>query len=97
MEPLEFTWDPDKAHRNIQVHSISFEEARTVFWDEDGILISDLEHSYNEERFLLLGMSTQSRLLVVVHCYRESETIIRLISARKATRHEEIAYARRWL
>lgn len=97
MEPLEFTWDHAKALRNIQIHSVSFEEARTVFWDDDAILISDFEHSYGEERFLLLGISLKPRLLVVVHCYRESETKIRLISARKATKYEEITYARRWL
>ena len=97
MEPLKFTWDPLKAQRNIKAHSIRFEEARTAFWDENGILISDTEHSFNEDRFLLLGMSSNARLLVVVHCYRESETVIRLISARKATKHETATYARRWL
>jgi len=97
MESIEFTWDPAKAHRNLHAHSVSFEEARTVFWDEDGILIPDPEHSESEERFLLLGMSSQAHLLVVVHCYRESDTVIRLIFARKATRREEITYIRRWL
>jgi uncharacterized DUF497 family protein len=97
MESIKFTWNPLKAQRNIQVHSIYFEEARTVFWDENGILISDPEHSLHEDRFLLIGMSSHSRLLVVVHCYRESETIIRLISARKATKQEATTYARRWL
>jgi len=79
------------------VHSIRFEEARTVFADENGILISDPEHSFHEDRFLLIGMSSHLRLLVVVHCFRESETVIRLISARKATKQEAITYARRWL
>ena len=97
MEPLDFTWDPAKALRNIQAHSVSFEEARTVFWDDDAVLISDSDHSYGEDRFLLLGMSSSPRLLVVVHCYRESETAIRLISARKATKNEEITYAGRWI
>ena len=97
MEPLKFTWDPLKAQRNIQAHSIRFEEARSVFLDENGILISDPEHSFSEDRFLLIGMSSRSRLLVVVHCYRESETVIRLISARKATNQEATTYTRRWL
>jgi uncharacterized DUF497 family protein len=96
MAPLKFTWDPLKAQRNIQAHSIRFGEARTVFGDENGILIWDPEHSFREDRFLLIGLSSHSRLLVVVHCYRESETVIRLISARKATKQETTTYERRW-
>jgi len=99
MEPelVTFNWDPAKALRNVQAHGVTFEEARTAFGDEDGILIFDPEHSQSEERFLLLGISSRLRLLVVVHCYRESETTIRLISARKASKHEEITYSRRWV
>jgi hypothetical protein len=73
-------------------HGVSFEEAQTVFLDESARLIDDPDHSENEDRFLLLGYSFQARCLMVSHCYRQSETVIRLISARRATVQEEEVY-----
>jgi uncharacterized DUF497 family protein len=90
-----FDWDPDKAKINLREHKISFEEAKTVFWDEDALMIYDTEHSEKEERFLLLGMSTFAKLLIVCHCYREKDDIVRIISARKADKVERSQYFRR--
>ena len=87
-----FEWDEDKNRVNINKHGISFNEAVTAFKDENAILISDEEHSEQEERFILLGFSSQPRLLVVCHCYRESDSIIRIITARKANKHESEQY-----
>ena len=89
-----FDWDENKDQINQIKHGISFDEASTVFYDERALLFDDPEHSEDEERFLMLGMSEQANLCIVCHCYRESETIIRLISARKATKREEARYAR---
>ena len=89
---IQFTWDRRKARLNLAKHGISFEEAQTAFLDERGRLLDDPEHSEAEERFLLLGYSLQARCLVVSHCYRESESVIRLISARRATLREEKEY-----
>jgi uncharacterized protein len=89
---IEFVWDRRKAESNIAKHGISFEEARSVFSDEGARLIGDPDHSQEEERFILLGYSSQARCLVVVHCYRVSDSAIRLISARRATVREERAY-----
>ncbi len=97
MADLRFEWDPAKARANRRRHGVSFAEAETAFTDEHGLLLDDPEHSLEEDRFVLLGLSAQLRLLLVVHCYREGENAIRLISARKATRHEREQYARRWL
>lgn len=72
--------------------SISFEEAKTVFYDEEALLIDDPEHSKDEERFIILGFSNMANMLVVCHCYRENETVIRIISARKATKNEAKQY-----
>jgi uncharacterized DUF497 family protein len=88
---LEFEWSPAKAASNLKKHGVSFEEARTAFEDEEALLIPDPEHSVGEERFVLLGVSGASRLLVVIHCERGPD-IIRLISARKAERTERAAY-----
>jgi uncharacterized protein len=85
-------WDRRKARSNITKHGVAFEEAQTVFLDEGARLIDDPDHSEDEERWLLLGYSLQARCLVVVHCFRESDTVIRLISARRATPHEEAEY-----
>ncbi len=95
MSELRFTWDPSKAQANEQKHGVSFEEATTVFVDEEALLISDLEHSIDEDRFLLLGLSSQIRLLTVCHCVREDESLLRLISARKATKREQQQYVSR--
>ena len=92
---MEFTWDEAKATINLQKHKVSFEEAKTVFDDEEALFMSDPDHSDTEERFILLGMSTLLRLLVVCHCYRENDDVIRIISARKATKNETNTYTRR--
>jgi uncharacterized DUF497 family protein len=91
---IEFAWDRAKARSNLVKHGVSFEEARTVFWDENARLIDDPDHSAEEERFLLLGYSFQARCLIVSHCRGESDSVIRLISARRATAQEEEMYWR---
>lgn len=92
MDGLRFAWDPGKAASNQRKHGVTFEEAQTVFFDEFARLIPDPEHSEQEDRFILLGASLHLRLLVVCHCYREEEHIVRIISARKATTHEQRQY-----
>lgn len=92
METLIFEWDENKNIINREKHKISFEEAQTVFYDENALLIDDPEHSQDEERFIILGFSQRANLLVVCHCYRASETVIRIISARKATKIERSYY-----
>jgi len=92
MNLLRFEWDEKKSLSNIKKHGISFEEAQTVFLDENALLIHDPDHSLEEDRFVLLGMSFKLRLLIVCHCYRKSENIIRIISARRATRAEHKQY-----
>jgi uncharacterized protein len=89
---IEFAWDPRKARSNLVKHGISFEEAQTVFLDESARLIDDPDHSEEEARFLLVGYSSEARCLVVSHCYRQSDSVIRLISARQATKLEEAMY-----
>jgi uncharacterized DUF497 family protein len=96
MAPLRFEWDPRKEAANRRKHGISFEEAATVFADEQALVIDDPDHADEEERFVLLGLSSALRTLVVCHCYRESEAIIRIISARKATKSERAEYTSRW-
>ena len=95
MEQLTFEWDDKKNIINKQKHGVSFEEAETVFYDEDALVIDDPEHSFEEERFIILGNSYIANLLVVCHCYRESESVIRIISARKATQNETKYYYER--
>jgi len=92
MNTLKFDWDKNKAAKNLLKHKVSFEEAQSVFDDDFARLIPDPDHSENEERFILLGLSCTLRVLVVVHCYRDAEDIIRLISARKATKPESKIY-----
>ena len=92
MSEIRFEWDSVKGDSNRKKHGISFEEAKTVFYDENAKLISDPEHSEDEDRFIMMGMSLKLRVLVVCHCYRENENIIRIISARKATGHETKQY-----
>ena len=94
MADLRFEWDPRKSRANKAKHGVSFEEARSAFQDENARVIPDSEHSEEEERFILLGMSIGLRLLVVCHCYRESEQVIRVISARRADTSERRDYAR---
>jgi uncharacterized DUF497 family protein len=92
MSTLRFEWDPVKAAVNLRKHKVSFQDAQTVFSDERARLIDDPDHSEDEERFLLLGLSSSLRLLVVAHCYRSAGNVIRIISARKATADEEHDY-----
>jgi len=92
MDEIRFEWDENKNELNKKKHRISFEEAQTVFYDPEALVIDDPEHSEEEERFIILGLSKRVNLLVVCHCYRASETVIRIISARKATRNEEKQY-----
>jgi hypothetical protein len=92
MSTLRFEWDSRKAAENEQKHGVSFEEARTVFFDERARLMDDPDHSQDEERFILLGLSSTLRLLVVCHCYRGERGVIRIISARKATARESKYY-----
>ena len=92
MSALRFEWDPKKAASNLRKHKVSFEDAQTVFSDERALLVNDPDHSEDEERFVLLGLSSTMRLLVVVHCYRGADNVIRLISARKADADERSLY-----
>jgi uncharacterized DUF497 family protein len=94
MDAISFAWDAAKAEDNIRKHGVSFEEASTAFADENARLKHDPEHSQEEDRFILLGFSARLRLLVVCHAYREDDQVIRLISARKATRNERKHYGR---
>ena len=92
MTKLIFEWDEQKNKINKEKHKISFEEAETAFYDESAIVIDDPDHSQEEDRFIILGLSTKANLLVVCHCYRASDTVIRIISARKATTTESRQY-----
>lgn len=94
MNTLHFEWDEAKAKANVKKHGVSFEEAKSVFLDDQARMIPDPDHSAEEERFILLGFSSSLKLLVVCHCYRAGERIIRIISARKATRTETQIYER---
>lgn len=93
---LRIEWDAQKDSQNRRKHGISFGEAESIFTDEHALLLDDPEHSTEEERFILLGLSVRLRILVVVHAYREDLAIIRIISARKATRRERNIYNQRW-
>jgi uncharacterized DUF497 family protein len=95
MKDLQFVWDSRKAKSNAKKHGVTFEEAETVFFDESALLLADPDHSEEEDRFILLGASARLRLVVVCHCYRESESTIRLFSARKADREERRQYKER--
>ena len=92
MDTITFEWDKNKNRINQRKHGISFEEASTVFYDEEALLRDDPDHSEEEDRFIILGLSNKTNLLVVCHCYRASETVIRIISARKATKTESKFY-----
>jgi uncharacterized DUF497 family protein len=92
MRSLRFVWDRGKNRANIRKHGVSFEEAEAVFKDENAIQYFDPDHSEDEDRFVLLGLSTKLRILVVCHCFRESELVVRIISARKADKSEGQAY-----
>ena len=91
---ISFSWDPKKNTTNIKKHGVSFSEAQTIFYDENAIKYYDPDHSEDEDRFIMLGLSVQLRILVVCHCYRENDSVIRIITARKASNNEEDAYWR---
>ena len=92
MEILKFEWDENKNRIKQTKHKISFEEAQTVFYDVNALVIDDPKHSQEEDRFIILGLSRSANLLVVCHCYRAADTVIRIISARKATANEAKQY-----
>ena len=93
---LLFEWDDNKSRINLEKHGVTFEEAESVFQDDDALLMDDPDHSsYEEDRFLIIGFSVKSRILLVCHCYRQNDEMIRIISARKATKNEQKAYIRR--
>jgi len=94
MNLLRFEWEPQKASANLKKHGVSFEEAKSVFYDERARLISDPDHSEDEDRFILLGLSHSLRVILVCHCYRSKGNVIRIISARKASNRELKAYER---
>ena len=94
MADLRFEWDEKKNSENTRKHGVSFEEAQTVFLDENAVRFFDPDHSEDEDRFIMLGMSFKLRVLVVCHCYKENDEIIRIISARKADKRETEAYWR---
>jgi uncharacterized DUF497 family protein len=85
VKALRFEWDPAKSRANRRKHGVSFEEARTVFLDEDALLKPDEDHSDDEDRFILLGLSSTLRVILVCYCYRQEDEVIRIISARKAS------------
>ena len=94
MAGIRFSWDEKKNKSNQRKHGVSFEEARTAFYDENAKVYFDPDHSADEDRFILLGIGSRLRVLVVCHCYRESESVIRIFSARKADRREKEDYLR---
>jgi uncharacterized protein len=95
MAELRFEWDLRKSRSNAEKHGVTFMEAQSAFYDEFGLLLKDSEHSEREDRFLLLGLSSELHALVVCHCYRETDGVIRIISARKANRFERQQYTSR--
>jgi len=92
MDDIRFDWDEKKSNENKRKHGVSFEEAQSVFLDENAIRYYDPDHSHEEDRFLMLGMSLRLRMLVVCHCYWTDDMVIRIISARKANKKETAAY-----
>jgi len=94
MDDLSFEWDEAKNKDNLKKHGISFEEAQTVFLDEKALRFFDPDHSQDEDRFIMLGMSFRLRILVVCHCFRRGDSVIRIISARKADKQEARDYWR---
>ena len=93
MAEVSFEWDARKNRANQKKHGVSFEEARTAFFDDHARVIADPEHSDDEDRFVLLGLSAQLRVLVVCHCYRAADRVVRIISARRADPSEQHQYA----
>ena len=95
MPALRIQWDEAKSRTNKRKHGVSFEEAATVFFDENALLLDDPKHSEEEDRFVLIGLSVSLRIIVVCHCYRADDEIIRIISARRATKPEAKVYVQR--
>jgi uncharacterized DUF497 family protein len=89
---ITFEWDTNKNAINEKKHQISFDEAKSVFYVDNGIVIDDPDHSIDEERFVIIGLSDQLKTLTVCHCYRDNDEVIRIISARKATKLESQQY-----
>jgi uncharacterized DUF497 family protein len=94
MPELRFAWDEAKNRQNIKKHGVSFEEAQSAFLDDNAIRFFDPDHSEDEDRFIMLGISFKLRILVVCHCCQEHDRVVRIISARKATRQEANHYGR---
>ncbi len=94
MDGPRFEWDARKASANKRKHGVSFEDAKSAFLDENARVVKDSWHSENEDRYILLGLSVRLHILIVVHCFRESDDVIRIISARRADRSERTQYAR---
>jgi uncharacterized protein len=92
MNDIRFEWDENKSRENKRKHRVALDEAQTVFVDENAIRFFDPDHSADEDRFIMLGMSFTLRVLVVCHCYRENDSVIRIISARKADKREQASY-----
>jgi uncharacterized DUF497 family protein len=95
MAAIRFIWDERKNAINKREHGVSFEEGQTVFSDDNALFMHDPDHSEDEDRFLLLGLSEIARLLVVCHCYREENDTVRIISVWKATKSETAQYVQR--
>ncbi len=96
MDTINFEWDENKNEINKKKHGLSFETAQEVFYDEFAVVFDDPDHSVGEERFLIIGMTESSKICIVSHCYRNSDNIIRLISAREATKKEKKIYQEGW-
>ena len=96
METIKFEWDDHKNDINKKKHGLSFEEAIEVFGDENAILFDDPDHSIEEDRFLIIGAIRSAKICIVSHCYRDNDNVIRLISAREATKSEKRVYQEGW-
>lgn len=96
METLFFEWDKNKNEINKRKHGLSFETAKEVFYDSEAVLFDDPDHSIGEERFLIIGMVKSTKICIVSHCYRDSDNVIRIISAREATKNERKIYQEGW-
>ena len=92
---IRFDWDEKKSRANLKKHGVSFDEAQGVFFDDEALVYDDPSHSDEEERFLIIGRSFKLRVLMICHCYRGEDTVIRIISARKATSKERFFYDRK--
>jgi uncharacterized DUF497 family protein len=93
-DEIRFEWDELKAASNLAKHGVAFDEAVTVFYDEHALVFDDPDHSDDEDRFLILGLGRSLRVLLVSHCWRDSDSVIRIISARRATSREASRYGR---